>query len=44
VSIRTLSRLKHDFELDNNSLGLIMVFLERINALEAQLQRLDSQK
>lgn len=44
ISIRTLSRLKHDFELENNSLSLILVFLERIRALEAQLQHLDHQK
>lgn len=44
VSIRTLSRLQRDFELENNSLCLIMLYLERINELEAQLLRLDSQK
>lgn len=42
ISIRTLSRLKHDFELENNSLSLIMHYLERIRMLEAQLQQLDN--
>jgi len=37
VSIRTLSRLKHDFELEQNALGLMLVFLERIRNLELQL-------
>ena len=44
VSIRTLFRLKRDFELEENSLSLILLFLERIRTLEAQLQHLDSQK
>ena len=44
ISIRTLSRLKRDFELEENSLSLILLYLERIRALEAQLQHLDSQK
>ena len=42
VCIRQLSRLKRDFELESNSLSLILVFLERIRKLEAQLQHLDS--
>jgi chaperone modulatory protein CbpM len=37
VSIRTLSRLKHDFELEQNALDLMLVFLERIRNLELQL-------
>ena len=41
VSIRQLSRLKRDFELESNSLSLIMVFIERIRKLEMQLQHLD---
>ena len=41
ISIRTLSRLKHDFELEENSLSLILLYLERICTLEAQLQRLN---
>jgi chaperone modulatory protein CbpM len=39
ISIRSLSRLKQDFELESNSLGLMLVFLERIRALEQQLNR-----
>ncbi len=44
VSIRTLSRLKHDFELEQNALGLMLVFLERIRTLEFQLRSLDHAK
>lgn len=41
VSIRTLSRLKHDFELEPNALALTLVFLERIRTLEFQLRGLN---
>ena len=44
VSIRTLCRLKADFELEKNALSLILVYLERIRHLEAQLQQHSSQK
>jgi chaperone modulatory protein CbpM len=44
VSIRTLSRLKHDFELEQNALGLLLVFLERIRKLEIKLRELDHVK
>lgn len=44
VSILTLSRLKHDFELESDSLALTLVFLERIRTLEFQLQRSDHTK
>lgn len=40
VSIRTLSKLKQDFELEPNAFALTLVFLERIRKLEAELQRL----
>jgi chaperone modulatory protein CbpM len=40
VSIRTLSKLKEDFELEQNALALTLVFLERIRKLEAALERL----
>ena len=40
VTVRTLSRLQHDFELENNSLSLIMLYLERIQTLETQLKYL----
>jgi len=39
ISIRTLSRLKQDFELEPNSLGLMLVFLNRIRTLEYQLNK-----
>lgn len=39
VSIRTLCRLKQDFELESNSLALMLTFLERIRILEHQLNR-----
>lgn len=38
VSMRMLSRLKQDFELEQNALGLILVFLERIRELESKLR------
>lgn len=41
VPIRTLLRLKHDFELDQNALSLMLVFLERIQKLEFKLRELD---
>ena len=44
VSIRTLSRLKQDFELEQNALGLMLVFLERIRKLEFKLRELDHTK
>jgi chaperone modulatory protein CbpM len=39
ISIRTLSRLKQDFDLESDSLSLMLVFLERIRVLEQQLNR-----
>lgn len=44
VSIRTLSRLKQDFELEQNALGLMLVFLERIRTLEFKLRELNHTK
>jgi len=44
VSIRTLSRLKHDFELEPNAFALTLVFLERIRTLEFQLRGLGQTK
>ena len=41
VSIRKLSRLKQDFELEQNALGLLLVFLERIRVLEFKLHHKD---
>ena len=40
VSIRTLSKLKQDFELEPNTFALTLVFLERIRKLEAELRRI----
>lgn len=42
VSIRKLYRLKQDFELDANALGLTLIFLERVRILELQLHHLTS--
>ena len=44
ISIRTLSRLKRDFELEPNALALTFIFLERIRMLESQLRSLDTIK
>ncbi len=44
ISIRKLCRLKQVFELDTNSLGLTLIFLERVRTLELQLHHLTSQK
>ena len=44
VSIRTLSRLKQDFELESNAFALTLVFLERIRALELKVQELTLRK
>jgi len=41
VSIRTLSRLRKDFELEPNAFALTLVFLERIRVLELKLQALN---
>ena len=41
VSIRKLSRLKQDFELEQNALGLLLIFLERIRVLEFKLHQKD---
>ena len=43
ISIRTLSRLKQDFELEPNAFALTLVFLERIRTLELKLQELNPQ-
>ena len=40
ISIRKLARLKQDFELESNALGLMLVFLERVRTLEEQVQQL----
>ncbi|HZV99106.1 MAG TPA: chaperone modulator CbpM [Methylophilaceae bacterium] len=40
VSVRTVARLRDDFELDINALSLLLVYLERIRQLEEQIRRL----
>jgi chaperone modulatory protein CbpM len=40
VSIRKLSRLKQDFELEQSALSLMLVFLERIRMLELKLSKI----
>ena len=44
VSVRTLSRLKQDFELEPNAIALTLVFLERIRMLELKVQALNPHK
>ena len=43
VAVRTVSRLRQDFDLDANALSVALNLVERINVLEAQLQQLQSQ-
>ncbi|MBC8008367.1 MAG: hypothetical protein H7X76_10010 [Prolixibacteraceae bacterium] len=43
VTVRTVSRLREDFDLDANALSVAVTLVERIHGLEAQLQRLRSQ-
>ena len=40
IAARTACRLCHDFDLDMHGLALILIYLERIRDLEAQLQEL----
>jgi chaperone modulatory protein CbpM len=40
VVVRRAARLKRDFELDAHSLAVVMRFVERVEALEAELRRL----
>lgn len=37
VTVRAASRLREDFELDLNALALVLSFLERVRALEAEV-------
>lgn len=41
-SARTASRLRNDFELDNQGLALVLSLLDRVQELEAALQRLNA--
>ncbi len=43
VAIRTVSRLREDFDLDANALSVALNLVERIHALEAELQSVRSQ-
>jgi chaperone modulatory protein CbpM len=43
VTVRTVSRLREDFDLDTNALSVALPLLERIRSLEAQLQDMRSQ-
>ncbi len=43
VVARTASRLRHDFELDAHGLSVVLSYVERIDALEAELRRLRAQ-
>ena len=43
VTVRAVSRLREDFELDANALSVALNLMERIHGLEAQLQKLRSE-
>jgi chaperone modulatory protein CbpM len=43
VVARTACRLRHDFELDAHGLSVVLGYVERIDALEAELRRLRAQ-
>ena len=43
IPVRTVSRLREDFDLDANALSVALMLIERIHGLEAQLQALRSQ-
>ena len=43
VAVRTVNRLREDFDLDANALSLALGLVERIHGLEAQLRELRSQ-
>ena len=43
VTVRTVGRLREDFDLDTNALSVALALLERIRALEEQLQDMRSQ-
>ena len=42
VSARAASRLRKDFELDTHGLALVLSLLDRVEALESALQRLNA--
>lgn len=43
VAVRTISRLRDDFDLDTNALSVALTLIERIHGLEAQLRDLQTQ-
>jgi chaperone modulatory protein CbpM len=43
VAVRSVSRLREDFDLDANALSVALALIERIHALEAQLRDLQTQ-
>ncbi len=43
VTVRAVSRLREDFDLDANALSVALNLIERIHGLEAQLRELRSQ-
>lgn len=43
VAVRTVSRLREDFDLDANALSVALTLIERIHGLEAQLRDLQTQ-
>ena len=43
VTVRTVSRLHQDFDLDANALSVALSLVERVHGLEAQLRQLRSQ-
>lgn len=43
VEVRTVSRLREDFDLDANALSVALTLVRRIHGLEAQLRELRSQ-
>ena len=43
VSVRTVGRLREDFDLQPDALALALKLIERIHGLEAQLRQLRSQ-
>jgi chaperone modulatory protein CbpM len=43
VVVRKARRLQHDFELDTHAVTVVLRYLERIEALEAQLRSLRAQ-
>ena len=43
VAVRTVSRLRGDFDLDANALSVTLMLIERIRSLEAQMKALRCQ-